>query len=181
MREPGKAQCCPEEWTALVSMRASSVMVPPPVRCEKRQHGHRVSGSGRQRASESCIGGTHKDHQVCKRRDGSGPRRALTFTRSQAGRPTSPAANGIRVVHQHEDGHDAGPDDPAISAAAGRPPRGMRSGAHRARADEGMQAHGCSSSPKFRLAACQRSSGRFYVGGIKSVETSIQGVHAKNA
>jgi hypothetical protein len=97
-------------------------------------------------------------------------------------RPTysPPAANGIRVVHQHEDGQDAGPDDPEISAAAGRPPRGMRSGAHRARADEGMQAHDrCSSSPKFRLAAYQRSSGRLYVGGIKSVETSVQGVHAK--
>jgi hypothetical protein len=44
---------------------------------------------------------------------------------------------------------------------------------------KGMQARGCSSSPKFRLAAYQRSSGRLYVGGIKSVETSVQGVHAK--
>jgi hypothetical protein len=44
---------------------------------------------------------------------------------------------------------------------------------------KGMQAHGCSSSPKFRLAAYQRSSVRLYVGGIKSIETSIQGVHAK--
>ena len=68
----------------------------------------------------------------------------------------------------------------AFTSRTCTPPRGMRSGAYRARADEGMQAHDrCSSSPKFRLAAYQRSSGRLYVGGIKSVETSIQGVHAK--
>jgi hypothetical protein len=76
--------------------------------------GASVTGSQQQRKRlgteppMSCVGGTHKDRQVCKRRAGSGPRRALTFTRRQAGRPTSRAANGIRVVHQHEDGQDGG-------------------------------------------------------------------------
>jgi hypothetical protein len=117
--------------------RASAMVHPPRVRCEARQTGIGPFPQWETTCKwMSCIGGTHKDHQVCKRRAGSGPRRALTFTRRQAGRPASPVSQRNSSCSSTRRWPDAGPDEPAISAAAGRPPRGMRSGAHRARADE---------------------------------------------
>jgi hypothetical protein len=67
----------------------------------------------------------------------------------------------------------------AFTSRTRTPARAMRSGAHRARADERNAGTRLFIQSKVLLGRLSGSSGRLYVGGIKSVETSIQGVHAK--